>query len=139
MQSQRRIHIAIWYVFASTIDKLLTVRCLISGGGIGGLSLAVVLGKFCRDIEIDLYETLPRFTEIGAGISVWKRTWFIMQELGLDQILGKMAVQPPVDELSGLQRYSLSLPCYALTLAYQGLDSVLGRATRSLKASILPG
>ena len=62
-----------------------------------------------------------------------------MQELGLDQTLGKMAVEPPVDELSGLQRYSLSLPCYALTLAYQGLDSVLGRATRSLKASILPG
>ncbi|KAL5530919.1 hypothetical protein ACEPAG_3795 [Sanghuangporus baumii] len=81
MQSRRRIHVAI------------------CGGGIGGLSLAVVLGKYCDDIHVDLYEALPEFTEIGAGISVWKRTWFIMQELGLDEMLGKMAVQPPFDEL----------------------------------------
>ncbi|KAL5492945.1 hypothetical protein ACEPAI_4393 [Sanghuangporus weigelae] len=75
------------------------IHVAICGGGIGGLSLAVVLGKHCDDIQIDLYEALPQFTEIGAGISVWKRTWFIMQELGLDETLGKMAVQPPVDEL----------------------------------------
>ncbi|EJC99781.1 FAD/NAD-binding domain-containing protein [Fomitiporia mediterranea MF3/22] len=74
-------------------------RIAICGGGIGGLSLAVVIGKYCKDVEIDLFEGLPQFTEIGAGISVWKRTWFIMQELGLDETLGKLALEPPVDEI----------------------------------------
>ncbi|EJC99819.1 FAD/NAD-binding domain-containing protein [Fomitiporia mediterranea MF3/22] len=74
-------------------------RIAICGGGIGGLSLAVIIGKHCKDVKIDLFEALPQFTEIGAGISVWKRTWFIMKELGLDETLGKMAVEPPVDEI----------------------------------------
>ncbi|KAH8119851.1 hypothetical protein DFH11DRAFT_11993 [Phellopilus nigrolimitatus] len=76
------------------------IRIAICGGGIGGLSLAVVLNKYCSDVQIDLYEAAPQFTEIGAGISVWKRTWFIMQLLGLDASLGKMTVKPPVDALS---------------------------------------
>ena len=53
-----------------------------SGGGPGGLSLAVVLGKYCDDVHVDLFESGPQFAEIGAGISVWKRTWFINQKLG---------------------------------------------------------
>ena len=73
-----------------------------SGGGPGGLALAVVLGKFGANVDIDLYEALPQFTEIGAGISVWKRTWFIIKALGLDETLGKLAVRPPVDEMSEL-------------------------------------
>ena len=73
-----------------------------SGGGVGGLSLAVVLGKYCSDINIDLYEALPQFTEIGAGISIWKRTWVILKELGLDVGLEKLAVEPPVEEMGEL-------------------------------------
>ena len=62
--------------------------------------MAVVLGKFKADVDIDLYEALPQFTEIGAGISVWKRTWSIIEALGLEESLVKMAVRPPVDEIS---------------------------------------
>lgn len=65
--------------------------------------MAVVLGKRCDDVHVDLFESGPQFAEIGAGISVWKRTWFIIQRLGLDATLGKMAVKPPVDEISELQ------------------------------------
>ncbi|THH03321.1 hypothetical protein EW145_g6353 [Phellinidium pouzarii] len=74
------------------------INLAICGGGPGGLALAVVLNKYCNDIHIDLYESASQFTEIGAGISVWMRTWFIMQSLGLDASLGEMAVQPPVNE-----------------------------------------
>ncbi|OCB85076.1 FAD/NAD-binding domain-containing protein [Sanghuangporus baumii] len=76
------------------------LRIAICGGGIGGLSLAVVLGKYCSDVEIDVYEVKPQFTEIGAGVSVWNRTWAIMQTLGLDEKLVKMAAQVPSKELS---------------------------------------
>ncbi|THG99501.1 hypothetical protein EW145_g7256 [Phellinidium pouzarii] len=77
------------------------INLAISGGGIGGLTLAVVLNKYCNDVHIDLYESASQFTQIGAGVSVWKRAWFIMQSLGLDISLGKMAVQPPVDDPNG--------------------------------------
>jgi len=75
------------------------IRVAICGGGIGGLSLAVVLQKFSKkDIQIDLYEAKDKFAEIGAGLTIWKRTWYIIQALGLDKALGEMAIQPPVEE-----------------------------------------
>lgn len=79
-----------------------------SGGGPGGLALSIVLGKYCNDVYIDLYEAAPQFTEIGAGISVWKRTWSILQTLGLDKRLGGLAVSLPMDELSEF-RYTTNI------------------------------
>lgn len=77
--------------------------CVFSGGGPGGLSLCVVLGRYLHannaDVHIHLYEAAPEFKEIGAGISIWKRTWSILQALGLDEALGKLAVTPPTDEM----------------------------------------
>ena len=58
-----------------------------------------MLGKHCSDVSIDLYEALPDFTEIGAGISIWKRTWCVIQMLGLDELVGKITVKPPADDL----------------------------------------
>ena len=74
------------------------LSCFESGGGIGGLALAVILNKFSDDVKIDLYESAAEFTQVGAGISVWKRTWYIIKLLGLDEDLGKMAVKPPVEK-----------------------------------------
>lgn len=73
-----------------------------SGGGIGGLALALVLHKFSKqDIQVDLYEAKNGFSEIGAGITIWKRTWFILKLLGLEGSIGQIAVHPPVDAPSG--------------------------------------
>lgn len=59
----------------------------------------MTIGKYAdKNVHIDVYEAADAFTEVGAGISVWKRTWHIMQMLGLDTSLGKMAIHPPVDE-----------------------------------------
>ncbi|KAJ3895187.1 hypothetical protein GG344DRAFT_39221 [Lentinula edodes] len=48
-----------------------------SGGGIGGLACAVAL-KNHTNIEIDVYEQAAQITEIGAGVTVWPRTWEIL-------------------------------------------------------------
>ncbi|KAH7915887.1 hypothetical protein BJ138DRAFT_1132302 [Hygrophoropsis aurantiaca] len=69
-------------------------RVAISGAGIGGLVLAVTIGKF-SDVPIDLYEAQSEVTTVGAGISVWRRTMEIMQELGLYDDMGKVASRPP--------------------------------------------
>lgn len=68
----------------------------LSGGGIGGLTLAAVLHKYCKeDIQIDMYEAKDKFAEIGAGISLWRGPWAIMQLLGFDKALEKVVGGPP--------------------------------------------
>lgn len=69
---------------------------LSSGGGIGGLTLAVALGR-CNDVDVDIYEQALQFAEIGAGIAVLPRAWDILQKLGLDGELDKAASKAPSD------------------------------------------
>ncbi|KAI0773492.1 hypothetical protein C8Q74DRAFT_1368087 [Fomes fomentarius] len=70
-------------------------RLAIVGGGIAGLTLAVALGK-SQDpgstIQIDMYEAGSEITTVGAGISVWARTWTIMRALGIYDDLASSAV-----------------------------------------------
>lgn len=65
-----------------------------SGGGIGGLTLAVALASV-HDVHVDIYEAAQRFTEIGAGVGMWLRTWKIMQTLGLAPALEGIANRVP--------------------------------------------
>ena len=67
-----------------------------SGGGIGGLFLALVLKRYAgsKDLVVDLYESGPNFTELGAGITVWGRTRSIFNTLGLGEALEKRALTP---------------------------------------------
>jgi salicylate hydroxylase len=61
-------------------------RVAICGAGIGGLVLAITIGKFARsDIHIDLYEAHDAITTAGAGISLSPRTAEVMVELGLNE------------------------------------------------------
>lgn len=61
----------------------------IVGAGIAGLTLAVALNAFDSEqkIAVDLYESAPELSEIGAGINVWPRTWEILREIGLGDAL----------------------------------------------------
>ncbi|KAH9910665.1 uncharacterized protein BXZ73DRAFT_108668 [Epithele typhae] len=71
-------------------------RLAIVGAGIAGLTLAIALGRFddpASPIEIDIYESGPEITTVGAGISVWPRTWAIMRRLGLHDELMQEAVK----------------------------------------------
>lgn len=72
------------------------------GGGIGGLCCAVAL-KNCPGVEIDLYEQANQITEIGAGITVWPRTWGILKSLGLEGDLLELLPERYTDEPSESQ------------------------------------
>ncbi|KAH9951522.1 FAD/NAD-P-binding domain-containing protein [Amylocystis lapponica] len=65
-----------------------------SGGGIGGLFLAVALSRY-SDIQVDLYEAAERFREIGAGVMIWSRTWEILTSLGLAPDFARVAHAVP--------------------------------------------
>ncbi|KZP27530.1 FAD/NAD(P)-binding domain-containing protein [Athelia psychrophila] len=50
----------------------------------------VALGKQ-SDIKMDLYEAAHEFGEVGAGLTMWYRTWQIMEKLGLHKDLEALA------------------------------------------------
>ena len=54
-----------------------------SGAGIGGLVLAITIGKYDPSIPIDLYEAHDSLDTAGVGITVWRQTHEVMIELGL--------------------------------------------------------
>ncbi|KAI0919700.1 hypothetical protein AcW1_003116 [Taiwanofungus camphoratus] len=62
-------------------------RVAIIGAGIGGLTFAVSLRKFCKNVTVDIYESAAMFAEIGAGIGLWPRVWEVMKSLGLNEDL----------------------------------------------------
>jgi len=65
-----------------------------SGGGVGGLTLAFALSK-SPEIQIDVYEAASKFTEIGAGISVWWRTRQVLKSLGLEEDIVRLVTFLP--------------------------------------------
>ncbi|KAF8558624.1 FAD/NAD(P)-binding domain-containing protein [Imleria badia] len=58
-------------------------RVAICGAGIGGLVLAITIGKYDPCIPIDLYEAHDSIDSAGVGITVWKQTHDVMVDLGL--------------------------------------------------------
>ncbi|KAH8109900.1 FAD/NAD-binding domain-containing protein [Phellopilus nigrolimitatus] len=58
-----------------------------SGGGIGGLALALFLAAkrsdsaYPNDLDVAIYEAAPSLTELGAGVGVWLRTWRILSSV----------------------------------------------------------
>ena len=78
----------------------------ISGAGIGGLTLALTIGRYSQ-VAIDLYEAQAEITTVGAGITVWKRTREIMEELDLYSGLAKLTTRPPEDSNGTLDFFLL--------------------------------
>ncbi|KAG1859289.1 hypothetical protein F4604DRAFT_1793252 [Suillus subluteus] len=71
-------------------------RVAICGAGIGGLALAVTLGKFAdQDIHIDLYEAHDTITTTGAGITIPSRTSEVLKELGMYEEISRVSTKPP--------------------------------------------
>ncbi|KAL6299978.1 hypothetical protein BKA93DRAFT_819684 [Sparassis latifolia] len=76
-------------------------RVAICGGGIGGLALASTLGRYEHPdfpLEVHLYEAAKVISTIGAGISVWPRTWRVLELLGLRDQVADASVEPPTVE-----------------------------------------
>ncbi|VDC01624.1 unnamed protein product [Peniophora sp. CBMAI 1063] len=70
------------------------LRIAICGGGISGLTLAVALSRV-PDLDIQLYEASARFSEIGAGVMIWFRTWRVLELLGLAEGFAEVAHARP--------------------------------------------
>ncbi|KAL1748742.1 hypothetical protein HDZ31DRAFT_79364 [Schizophyllum fasciatum] len=94
------------------------IRVAICGGGVGGLVLALALSQHAA-ITAEVYEAATAFSEIGAGIGIWRRPWQILAQLGLEadmkDITGHEPSNDPVtafhyrksDQAAGLDFYTL--------------------------------
>lgn len=80
-KSGAEVRVAIWcggmFTFA------LATQMLRSGAGIGGLILAITIGKYDLSIPIDLYEAHDSLDTAGVGITLSKKTHEVLIELGL--------------------------------------------------------
>lgn len=84
------------------------MQLLLSGGGVGGLTLASALSK-SPDIRIDVYEAASKFTEIGAGIGVWWRTRQVLKYLGLEEDIVRLLSFRPGQDRGKLERHAVSV------------------------------
>ncbi|KDR76855.1 hypothetical protein GALMADRAFT_1328829 [Galerina marginata CBS 339.88] len=55
-----------------------------SGAGLGGLTAAAVIGQQATDVLIDVYEAKAEVSVLGAPIAIWKRSWQVLQGMGLE-------------------------------------------------------
>lgn len=103
---------------------------MLSGGGIGGLCLAVALSQF-PDIDISIYEAAQSFKEVGAGVMIWGRTWRVLELLGLDTALREVAGVA----MNGSEGVSYAHIMYRILILRETLrlDSTFGEATNRPK------
>ena len=85
----------------------LSLRQSCSGAGIGGLALAITIGKYDPSIPIDLYEAHDSIGTVGAGFTISKRTHQVLIELGLFNDFKQILTHDPDSERSrGEQQFS---------------------------------
>ncbi|KAG6374139.1 hypothetical protein JVT61DRAFT_4787 [Boletus reticuloceps] len=82
-----------------------TFHVAICGGGMGGLMLALVIGKYGTH-PVEIFEAGPTITTIGAGIGFFGTTMDIMKDLGLYDELTKMSLGPPKENIGPIFRKS---------------------------------
>lgn len=70
----------------------MTVRALVAGGGIGGLTAALCLARDGH--EVLLFEQASAFAEVGAGIQLSPNATRVLHHLGLEAPLRKTAFLP---------------------------------------------
>jgi len=68
------------------------LRVVIAGGGIGGLSAALLLAA--KGIEVHVLEQAAAFTEVGAGIQLSPNATRVLFSLGLEAALRRAAFTP---------------------------------------------
>ncbi|KAF9065130.1 hypothetical protein BDP27DRAFT_1332328 [Rhodocollybia butyracea] len=68
------------------------MRIIVIGGGLAGLSVAISLAQGGHDVEI--LESAPAITYIGAGIQVSSNSSLILRRLGIDKYIEKYCTEP---------------------------------------------
>jgi salicylate hydroxylase len=89
-----------------------SLKILIAGAGLGGLTAASCLMKAGHKVEI--YEQAPKLGEIGAGIQISANAMHVLRDLGLEQAIRAVGVHPAAyvfrlfDSGEEIQRFSLA-------------------------------
>lgn len=65
-----------------------------SGAGVGGLALAAFISRNPQ-VEVVVYESKPEVSAAGEAIAIWKRSWQVFQDMGLDEELAKRNFPTP--------------------------------------------
>jgi 2-polyprenyl-6-methoxyphenol hydroxylase-like FAD-dependent oxidoreductase len=67
-------------------------RCIIAGGGVGGLTAAVAMRK--AGIEAIVLEQAPRLRAAGCGVHLWTNALLVLDDLGIGaDVIARGAVQ----------------------------------------------
>ncbi len=69
------------------------MKVVVSGGGIGGLTLALSLHQRLDDAQVHVYEAAPEFRALGLGINLMPHAIRVLAELGLLERLSELAVE----------------------------------------------
>ncbi|NYS76500.1 MULTISPECIES: salicylate 1-monooxygenase [Halomonadaceae] len=77
---------------ANTQPKRLSIGII--GGGIGGVAFAVALSRDSQ-LDVQLFEAAPQFSEIGAGVSFGPNAVKAIQLLGLENAYQRIADSSP--------------------------------------------
>jgi 2-polyprenyl-6-methoxyphenol hydroxylase-like FAD-dependent oxidoreductase len=67
-----------------------TMKAIIIGGGMGGLTAAIALQR--RGIDAQVYERSQTLRDVGAGVSLWPNAVKALRKLGLGQLLQSVSL-----------------------------------------------
>jgi 2-polyprenyl-6-methoxyphenol hydroxylase-like FAD-dependent oxidoreductase len=62
-----------------------SLRAIVVGGGIGGLTTAIALRQ--AGVEATVYERAAELREVGAGLAIWQNAMSALARLGLDEVV----------------------------------------------------
>ncbi|KAF7430636.1 hypothetical protein PC9H_006345 [Pleurotus ostreatus] len=65
-----------------------------SGAGVGGLALAAFISRNPQ-VEVVVCESKPEVSAAGEAIAIWKRSWQVFQDMGLEEELAKRNFPTP--------------------------------------------
>src|SRR5436190_20789786 len=74
-----------------------TLRILIVGAGIGGLTAALALLRDGHEVEV--YEQAPQLAELGAGVQISANGSRVLFALGLEEALRRVWCEPAGKEI----------------------------------------
>ncbi|KAI0637653.1 FAD/NAD-P-binding domain-containing protein [Trametes polyzona] len=78
----------------------------IVGAGLCGLLLAIALEKYAPDVDYHLHESANELAIVGAGIAFQPRSWYIIQQLGLEEEMLKITGDGSKDRVILMYRKS---------------------------------
>src|SRR5579875_3566534 len=87
-----------------------SMKAIVIGGGIGGLTTAIAFQK--AGIDVHVYERARSLREVGAGISVWKNAVHALDQLGLGRSLRARILWQPRTEVRTWRGAKLSSEVY---------------------------